>query len=65
MLDRVDAEASQQIFAEHDRDAAKRVRADEDQLRPAEQETRQPSPSFAEIGVEAARLRQRRGQFSQ
>src|SRR5207253_10746711 len=39
---------------------AKRVRANQDQLRPAEQERRHPAPAFAKIRVEAPGLGQRR-----
>ena len=60
---RIDAERPQQVLAEHDRDAAERRRPEDDELRPAEQKRGAASPAFAKVGVEAARLRQRRRQF--
>ena len=46
VLDRIDAEAAQEILAEDDGDAAERGRADQHELRPAEAESRPCGPSL-------------------
>ena len=61
----VDAETAQQVFTEHDGDAAKRRGANQDELRPAKEEGGAASPGFAQVGVDAARFRQRRGNLGQ
>ena len=65
MSHRVDAERPEQVFAEHYGDAAERRGANQDELRPAEDKTSRPAPSFAQIGIEAARFRQRRRELRQ
>ena len=65
MLDRVDAEASEQILTEDDRDSAERGGANQNELRPAEEKGGAPAPPLAQIRVKAAGFRQRRRKLGQ
>ena len=65
MADRIDPERPQQVLAEDDRDSAERGRTKEDELGPAEEKRDGTAPTFAEVGVEAARVGQRRRQFGE
>ncbi len=58
---RIVAEDPEEVLGERDGDGTDRRRANDDELRPAEEERRQPSPSFAQEDVDAAGFRERAG----
>src|SRR5262249_10692490 len=65
VLDRIDAEAPQQILAEDYGDAAEGVGADQHEFGPTEQKRCQPAPAFAEVGVKPSGFRERGGELAE
>src|ERR1700730_4333732 len=63
MLYRIDADAAEQVLAEHDGDPAERRGAYQHQFRPSEEKGFATAPSLAEVRVEATGLRQRGGKL--
>jgi len=61
--DRIDADAAEQVLAEHDGNSAECGGANQHQLRPSEDKGFAAAPSLAEIRVEATGLRQRGGKL--
>ena len=66
VLDRIDADAAQRsIRRRRPAMPPSAERADQHELRPAEAERPLAAPAFADVGVEAAGLRQRGGELGQ
>ena len=62
---RIDAEGAEGVLAEDHGDPAERRRADQDQLRPAEEEAGEAAPALAKVRVEPAGFRQRGGELGE